>query len=111
MTGALHQVLKKQVECARRGLANFALHAVHTQPPFLADIVIEARIWCERAVFDFGHERSLGYPKARGRPQLSASGQCEAMHRRTRRQARPAPLAIAATKPFLICFSAVPPWR
>src|SRR5690242_21486554 len=43
-------------------LANFDLHAVHAQPPFLADIVIEARIRRERAVFDFGHERSSRCP-------------------------------------------------
>ena len=52
MARAFHQILQKQVECALLGFTNFDLHAVQAQPPFLADIVIETRIRCERAVFD-----------------------------------------------------------
>src|SRR3954470_5125071 len=59
MARALHQVLQEQIEGALLGLAQLELHAIHAQPQFLADVVIDVgsgffRLRC--AVLDFGHE-------------------------------------------------------
>ena len=62
MARALDQILQEQIERALFGLANLDLHAIHAKPGLLADIVVEARMQCGRAVFDFGHEISSKCP-------------------------------------------------
>ncbi len=42
VTGALDQVLQKEVEGALLGLADLHLHAVEPQPHLLADVVVQA---------------------------------------------------------------------
>ena len=62
MAGALHQVLQEQIVGALLGLADLDLRAIHGEPRFLADIVVEGRHRRRRAVLDLGHEISFRMP-------------------------------------------------
>ena len=44
MAGALDQVLQKQIVGALLGLADLDLRAIHGEPLFLADVVVEASL-------------------------------------------------------------------
>jgi len=68
MARSLHQVLQEEVEGALLALADLHLQAVHGEPHFFADVIVDAAPGCVRdARRSLRHELFLERPAQAGR--------------------------------------------